>query len=298
MEMRAYDDALTCQDAALRLRPDDPTALDHRSRTLRELGRYQEAVASAEASLRAEPDNTGGLNSPANALRMLGRLDAAETAYARAIETGATGPLRFNLALCQLLRGDFAAGWKGYEHRWSLDSMARSKPPFQQPLWLGDGDLTGRTILLHAEQGVGDTIQFSRLAPLVMARGGCVILGAQPVLLALFDDFPGVDRVMDRSEAVSLFDWHCPLMSLPLALRLAPEAIPAAEPYLRRRRPGCPSGAIAWAPRAGHGSGSPGRAIPIIATIITGHWRWRSCGRCWRWTPISCACSAICGRPI
>jgi len=248
LEMRDFHEALVSYDRAVALRPDDAKPHDHRSRALRELGDYEGALAAAAESLRIQPDDAGGLNSRANALRMVGRLQEALADYARAIELNpGMGPLRFNHAVCLLLAGDFARGWPEYEHRWSLPTMARRRPRFQQPVWLGREDIAGRRILLHAEQGLGDTIQFCRYATLVSALGATVILGVQPELRPLLADLPGVADVVDRTAAPPLFEYCCPLMSLPGALGTTLDSVPADIPYLR-----APAGHVAaWQTRLG-----------------------------------------------
>ena len=281
LEMHDFHEALASYDRAVALRPDDPKPHDHRSRALRELGDYGAALTAAEESLRLRPDDTGGLNSRANALRMVGRVEEALADYARAIvvSSGAVssgagnpgegnpgqgnagqgnagrsnagegnasgGPLRFNHAVCLLLAGDYKLGWPEYEHRWSLQSMARRRPRFHQPVWLGREDIAGRRILLHAEQGLGDTIQFCRYAPMVAALGATVILGVQPELRPLLADLPGVADVVDRTAAPPVFEYCCPLMSLPYALGTTLDTVPADIPYLR-----APAGhVVAWRER-------------------------------------------------
>lgn len=264
LEMRAFADALDSYDRAVALRPDDPKPHDFRSRALRDLGRYDEALAAAERAVRLGPDDPGALNSLGNSLRMLGRLEEAAAAYQRAIAVSPDpGPMRFNLGVCRLLAGDHAQGWPDYEHRWTTERMARGKPRFHQPLWLGREPIAGRRILLHAEQGLGDTIQFCRYAPLVAAMGATVILGVQPDLRPLLSGLPNVE-VIDRAEAPPIFEYHCPLLSLPLALGTTPDSVPAAIPYLtvppghlaawrRRLAPGRgPNIGIAWSGNRAH----------------------------------------------
>lgn len=232
LEMRAFEDALDCYDRAVALRPDDPRPHDFRGRALRDLGRYEEALAAAEQSVRLQPDDAGGLNSLGNTLRALGRLEEAAEAYRHAIEAEPNpGPMRFNLGICRLLAGDYAAGWPDYEYRWTTERMARAKPRFHQPLWLGREPIAGRRILLHAEQGLGDTIQFSRYAPMVAALGATVILGVQPDLRPLLSGLPDVE-VIDRAEAPPIFEYYCPLLSLPLAFGTTLATVPANIPYL------------------------------------------------------------------
>ena len=146
--------------------------------------------------------------------------------------------------------------------------MAHLRRRFVQPLWLGEEPLAGRTILLHSEQGLGDTLQFVRYAPLVARRGAKVLLEVQPPLLHLLSDIDGVVGTFAQGEKLPAFDLHCPLMSLPLAFGTESDSIPAAIPYLRadadlvsrwRRRMGerrVPRIGIAWAGSAVHKNNS------------------------------------------
>src|SRR5205809_835113 len=111
--------------------------------------------------------------------------------------------------------------------------MRAKRGSYGRPLWLGEYPLQGRTILLHAEQGLGDTIQFARYVPLLARAGGKVVLEVQPQLKALMGQIAGAAAVVARGEPLPAFDVHCPLGSLPLALKTEPATIPAEGPYLR-----------------------------------------------------------------
>ncbi len=133
--------------------------------------------------------------------------------------------------MTHLTLGDFDAGWKAYEWRWKTGAFARYRRPFQTPPWLGDEPISGKTILLHAEQGFGDTLQFIRYAPLLAGQGAKVICEVQPELLPLLSQLPDI-TVLASGERLPAFDLHCPLLSLPLACGTQPGTIPAAIPYL------------------------------------------------------------------
>jgi hypothetical protein len=136
----------------------------------------------------------------------------------------------WNRALLHLLLGEFDRGWLEYEWRWLKFPEVRRY--FAKPLWDGF-DISGKTILLHAEQGFGDTIQFVRFAPLVAARGATVNLECQPELEGLFQHVPGVARTVSRGDPLPPFDIHCPLMSLPRALGIDITNVPNQVPYLQ-----------------------------------------------------------------
>ena len=137
---------------------------------------------------------------------------------------------RFGLALALLAQGDFRRGWQEYEVRWSDPAFAADEPAYAVPAWRGEPP-AGRTILLHAEQGLGDTLQFVRYAPLVRARGARVVLEVQPPLVALLAGL--ADVVVGAARPLPAFDLHCPLLSLPLAFGTELDTIPADIPYLR-----------------------------------------------------------------
>lgn len=139
----------------------------------------------------------------------------------------------FNAAIARLIIGDFGAGWKQYEYRWKRKDLARQYGDFSQPRWDGERDLHGKTILLHAEQGLGDAIQFVRYAQLVSSLGAKVLLTVQPALKMLMWSVPGVTAVFSDGDVLPDFDLHCPLLSLPLAFGTELATVPANIPYLR-----------------------------------------------------------------
>ena len=131
-----------------------------------------------------------------------------------------------------LARGDMPAGWEEHEWRWKTPQLAPSRRDFAQPQWRGEA-AEGRTLLIHAEQGFGDTLQFCRYAPLAAARGLRVILEAPKPLIRLLGSLSGVDRLVAQGEAAPQFDLHCPMLSMPLALGTTITTIPGDVPYLR-----------------------------------------------------------------
>src|SRR6185295_6260608 len=122
--------------------------------------------------------------------------------------------------------GHFEKGLRKYEWRWLDGATAPAWREFPQPLWMGKSSLSGKTILLHAEQGLGDTIQFIRFVPLLVARGAKVFLGVPPPLSRLLRGMDGVERMVTWGEPIPTTDFHCPLLSIPLALDISPDNIP------------------------------------------------------------------------
>ena len=151
-------------------------------------------------------------------------------AYERALQVKPDNPqVRMSRALCWLQMGDFERGWAEYE--WRLKCKEFSIPAFRQPLWDGS-PLEGRSILLYADHGLGDSIQFIRYAPLVKARGGRVIVACQQPLARLLATCPGIDQVVAEGSLLPEFAFYAPLMSLPRILGTSLASIPAEVPYL------------------------------------------------------------------
>jgi tetratricopeptide (TPR) repeat protein len=225
-------DALAQFDAALALVPAHPVAHYNRGVALIKLGRYEEAVAANERAIAAAPQHIGALLNRGKALAQLKRFDAAIASYGEVLALRKDhADAHFNAALARLATGDYQAGFAEYEWRWRRTGM----PPQQsrgRPLWRGEYPLGGRTILLHAEQGLGDTIQFARYVPLLAAQGANIVLEVQPELKTLLGSLDGAGTVVARGEALPSFDVHCPLGSLPLALKTGLATVPAANPYL------------------------------------------------------------------
>ena len=130
-----------------------------------------------------------------------------------------------------LLAGDFKQGWPEYEWRWRTKQMRRFRPSFPQPLWDGSS-LSGKTILLYAEQGLGDTLQFVRYAPLVKQQGGTVLLLCPAELGRILHTCAGIDHIVTAGSTLPPFDVQVPLMSLPAILKTTLATVPASIPYL------------------------------------------------------------------
>ncbi len=186
---------------------------------------YQRAV-------ELKPRFAEALNNLGNAFQCQRRLDDAADCYRRALELQPDfAGAHYNQSLLQLLLGDFVHGWPEYQ-RWSSQTPERVLRHFPQPIWDGQ-PLDGKTILLHAEQGFGDTLQFIRYARLVKHRGGTVIVECQPDLATLLANACGSDCVIPRGQPLPKFDVHAPLMSLPAILGTTLKTIPADVPYLK-----------------------------------------------------------------
>lgn len=234
IELKRYDAALAAFDRALTLHPDDAELLSNKSAVLLELKRYAEALASNDRALSLAPDHVDALCNRGTILNETMRQDEALATLERALTLAPDMPkLHWNVATVSLLKGDLTRGFTEYEWRWKKDNLAKTLRPFPQPLWRGDGDIAGKTILLHSEQGFGDTLQFCRYAKLVAARGARVILEVERPLVQLLTILEGPSQVIAKGEPLPNFDLHCPLMSLPLACGTRLETIPAEGAYLK-----------------------------------------------------------------
>jgi tetratricopeptide (TPR) repeat protein len=200
-DMRRYEEAIASYNHAIAFKQDYADAYANRGGVLKELGRYVEALESQRQALAINPYHTEAL---------------------------------FNSSLLHLIMGNYVEGWKQYESRWKTTEFRPMCRDFPQPLWLGKEGLAGKTILLHAEQGFGDAIQFCRFAISLKALGANVVLEVQPRLVGLISMLDGCGSflVIARGDDLPDFDYHCPLMSLPFALGMTLESIPASEGYL------------------------------------------------------------------
>ena len=228
------EQALADFDAALALMPGHAGALYNRGNALADLGRYQEAIAAFDRALAAAPNHAPAWNNRGRALQALNRHADAVGSFDKAIALQKDyADAHFNRALSLLTLGELSAGFAQYEWRWKRSGMTDTRRGYGKPLWLGEYPLARKTILLHAEQGLGDTIQFARYAPLLARAGATIVLEVQPELKNLLAGLAGVASCHARGEQLPAYDVHCPLGSLPLALKTDATSIPADLPYLR-----------------------------------------------------------------
>ena len=271
-ELKRLDEAVSSYDKAISLEPDYAEAWYNRGIVLKELQRLDEALASYDKAISLKPNYAEAWSNRGIALQELQRLDEALASYDKAISLKPNYAMAcWNKSFLLNLIGDYPKGWELYEWRWEGNASKTRKRNFTQPLWLGEASLTGKTILIHAEQGLGDTIQFCRYVMMVKRLGARVIFEVQPPLMALLADLEGVDELIPKGQDLPDFNYHCPLLSLPLAFKTDLDCIPASIPYLTAD----PSRVEQWGVRlsnigfkigicwvAGH-KGNKGRSIPI-----------------------------------
>ena len=233
-ELKRHEEAIKSYDCAIAANPRYALAHCGRAIMLLNIGRAEEAVAACDSAIEIDADFAKAHATRGAALQFLKRIDDAITSYERAISIQPDFvEALWNRSLALLLKGDFKNGWPEYETRWKNENL-RMKLRWRdtRPVWLSQESLAGKTILLHAEQGLGDTLQFCRYAKLAHDRGARVILEVQPALRELLSRLNGVAEVVVRREALPAFDWHCPLMSLPLAFKTGLKTIPCADGYI------------------------------------------------------------------
>jgi tetratricopeptide (TPR) repeat protein len=217
---------------ALALKPDFAEAHYNFGLTLCAQDNLDEGVAHYEQALAVKPDYAEAHNNLGITLDTRNALDLAMVHYERALTLKPDlTEAHYNLAMSQLRSGDFASGWRNYEWRWNSEKSPLLKRNFSQPQWRGE-PLNGARIVLHAEQGLGDSIQFLRYLPLVQAAGGTIVLEVQDRLRRIAAELPGIAELVSSGEPLPSFDWHCPLLSLPLAFGTTLGTIPAQTPYL------------------------------------------------------------------
>jgi Flp pilus assembly protein TadD len=228
--------AIAAYRSAIALRPDFAEAHHCLAILLGAVGaadaRLDEAIASVRRALALQPGYAEAHNTFGNLLRTAGRTAEAVPCYRRAIALAPGYPdAHFNLGMALLALGDFEAGWRDYEWRWRTPQMMGAVRRFPAPQWQGE-PAEGRRVLIHAEQGAGDALQFCRYAPLLAERGFHVILEVPKTLARLCRSLAGVAEIALRGEPLPAFDLHVPMLSLPLILGTTLATIPRSVPYL------------------------------------------------------------------
>lgn len=229
-------EALPLLERAASIAPTEPEFHNNLGLAFAAVDRNDDAVVSYRRALGLKPDHAVAWNNLGLALVAMNRLDEAIDAYRRSLALAPQfGEAHWNLALALLARGDYSEGWREYEWRLALRELGRDAPVPAGPRW--DGVMrNGTTLLLVAEQGLGDTVQFARFAQLLAAAGMRVVLQVSPLLRSLVASAPGVDRVVTHGEALPTFDAWLPLMSIAGVLGVDAHTIPARMPYMRADR--------------------------------------------------------------
>jgi tetratricopeptide (TPR) repeat protein len=246
--LRQYRAAIDCHDRGLAIDPGYAIGWYNRGLALREIGDPAAALASHDRAIAINPQAGEFHCDRGLALQDLGQMDAAIASFDTCIGLLPDYPdAHWNKSLALLATGDFGRGWPLYEWRWRNAKTGLRPAHFAQPLWLGEAPLVGKSILLHCEQGLGDAIQFFRYAALVRALGAHVCIVAPTALFELFKAAANDVEVIRTGSDLSGFDYHCPLLSLPLALKTTLATIPHQQSYLRSD----PTKVALWSERLG-----------------------------------------------
>ena len=231
-ELKRLEEALSSYDKAISINKDYTELYYNRGNVLHKLKRLEEALSSYDKAISLHEDYAEAYSNRGTVLEELKRLDEALSSYEKAISINKDyAEAYWNSSICYLLAGNFNEGWARYEWRWQSKSISKIAGirKFSQPLWLGTEILKDQTIFLYAEQGLGDTIQFSRYVSLVAGLGAKVVLEVQPSLVKLLSYLEGISQIISKGDKLPNFDYQCPLMSLPLAFKTELKTIPSVS---------------------------------------------------------------------
>ena len=226
-----FDDAIANYKHAIKLKPDNVMAHSNLGTTLQEKGKTEDAVLHCRLAITLDPDHARLHNNLGAVLQKQERIDEAITCYDRAIELDPDyAEAHLNRSFALLLTGNFKEGW--IENEWRLRTKAHSLRRFLKQKWDGS-PLNGKTILVHAEQGFGDTIHFIRYLPMVKAHGGQVVFECHKSMHRLLRNYVGIDKIIERRAEQDInFDTHIPLLSLPGIFDTTLDSIPSDTPYV------------------------------------------------------------------
>ena len=232
--IKDFDKALFDYQKAIKL-SSNPYILFNYGNALKELKRLDEALHVYDKSIELKPDYVDAYNNRGIVLKDLKHFDDAVISYDRAIQIKPDYvDAIFNKSILKLLLGEYKEGWQLYESRKDKEDNKNQYPKFQASLWLGNVSIKDKTLLVHSEQGLGDSIQFCRYLPILKSfKPKKIIFHVEKLLLSLLSSMDNEITFLEKNRALPSFDYYCPLMSLPLALKITLETIPANIPYLK-----------------------------------------------------------------
>jgi tetratricopeptide (TPR) repeat protein len=226
--------AIESYTKALSINPHHAGVYNNLGAALKEQGKLEEAIAIHTKALSLDPNYADAYSNLGNALYDNNKVDESLEAYAKALSldpnhVGAA----WNQSLAMLLSGDLVEGFKVFEYRWDVESgLQKFRRNFSQPLWLGEENICGKTILIHAEQGLGDTLQFCRYIEMLAHQGAHIIFEVPRPLIRLLQNLKGISTLIEKGSPLPTFDYHCPLLSLPLVFHTSLTNVPAPNAYI------------------------------------------------------------------
>lgn len=249
---RNFEESISFAKKALELEPNSVDALHQLGIGFAETGRLEDAMTQFSKALTLNPDHVLTLFDRAKVFQKLEKHEDALKSLHRALEIDPTfAKAHFDESFSRLALGELEIGWEKYEWRWKCKPFTDWKRKFPAPIWLGKEPLKGKVILLHGEQGFGDTIQFARYVELVAALDAKVILEVQPALKSLFKNFAGAHQILAEGEVLPSFDYYCPLPSLPRAFNTGLESVPKKKTYFEVKNL-APDSLVKWETRIGN----------------------------------------------
>lgn len=261
-------EALASCERALQLNPLHPEALINcgnvwlwRGEAAHALDLYDIAIVHLQRKSSHAGSLAMALCNRGNTLMALNRPEEALKSYAESLAREDSPETHFYEGMGRLILGDFAQGWPQYEWRWKTQFFKRWVRDFSALRWQGQESLHGKTLLLHAEQGFGDTLQFCRYAVAAAAQGAAVVMEVQAPLKRLLATMPGVQLMVSAGEPLPPYDYHCPLLSMPGVMAKLSHDIPAAVPYIQPD----PALVAAWRARI------KGNQLPRIGLVWSGN---------------------------
>ena len=228
-----FDSALSDFCKAVKIRPQSSDAFYNRALAHKNLNKFDLAVADYTQAIELNPNHFQALNNRGMAFRELRQFDKAIEDFDSCIALKADfADGYWNKALTHLMIGDYENAWRLYEHRWDSPNFTSRKRNFDKPLWLGSPSLAGKTILLHSEQGLGDSLQVSRYIKKFEELSCTVLLEVERPLMRIMECLLPATQIIEKDSDLPAFDFHCPLMSLPLAFQTSVKTIPFSSSYL------------------------------------------------------------------
>jgi tetratricopeptide (TPR) repeat protein len=232
-DLKRLDESLASYDRAINLKPDYADAYRNRGNVLQDLNRIEEALKSYDSAITINPDYAEAYFDRSKILSGLKRIDEAIESCDIAIKLKPDWAEPFwNKSLFSLSLGKYIEGWKLYSYRWKIGDLNNKLRPYNKPLWHGSDPLNDKTLFIYPEQGFGDYIQCIRYALLAEQMAANVVIEAPAPLMSLVSTLKGNFTLVETGAPLPEFDYHCPVMSLPLAFKTTVETIPAQIPYL------------------------------------------------------------------